>query len=96
MAAERAKWVAENLRAPAEPRRVHPGVMVNAPIVVHRPSRTGGRRVTAYDHILGLAHDDHDLIEFLRRAGLPDAETLIDDPQMIEWRGGRAHVYEAA
>ncbi|SFT31798.1 hypothetical protein [Streptomyces sp. ok210] len=70
--------------------------MATAPVIVHRPSPTGGRRVTAYGHILGLAHDDRDLIEFLRRAGLPDAETLIDDPQMVEWRGGRAHHYEAA
>lgn len=52
--------------------------------------------MTAYDDILGLAHDDRDLSEFLRRAGFPDAETLIDDPQMVEWRGGRAHHYEAA
>ncbi|MFF1649104.1 hypothetical protein [Streptomyces sp. NPDC058240] len=70
--------------------------MAAAPIVVHRPSPSGGRRVTAYGHILGLAHDDQDLIEFLRRAGLPDAETLIDDPQMVEWRGGRAHQWDAA
>ncbi|MDX3772281.1 MULTISPECIES: hypothetical protein [unclassified Streptomyces] len=58
--------------------------MRSAPLVVHRASPTGGRRVTAYGHILGLAHDDHDLVEFLRRAGLPDAETIIDDPQMVE------------
>ncbi|MFB7466931.1 hypothetical protein ACFCZ1_26135 [Streptomyces sp. NPDC056224] len=41
-----------------------------APIVVHRPSPSGGRRVTAHGQILGLAHNDRDLIEFLRRAGL--------------------------
>ncbi|MFE7332469.1 hypothetical protein ACFU8W_48055 [Streptomyces sp. NPDC057565] len=70
--------------------------MVAAPIVVHRPSPTGGRRVTAYGKILGLAHDDRDLVEFLRRAGLPDTETLIDDPQMVEWQGGRAHKWDAA
>ncbi|MFE4921285.1 hypothetical protein [Streptomyces sp. NPDC056661] len=70
--------------------------MTTAPIVVHWPSPTGGRHVTAYGHNLGVAHDDRDLIEYLRRAGLPDAETLIDDPQMVEWRGGRAHHYEAA
>ncbi|TXS34931.1 hypothetical protein [Streptomyces sp. OR43] len=70
--------------------------MRSAPIVVHQPSPTGGRRVTAYGHILGLAHDDHDLIEFLRRAGLPDSETLIDDPRWVEWRGGRAHIWDAA
>ncbi|MCX4790371.1 MULTISPECIES: hypothetical protein [unclassified Streptomyces] len=70
--------------------------MRSAPIVVHQPSPSGGRRVTAYGHVLGLAHDDHDLIEFLRRAGLPDPETLIDDSQMVEWRGSRAHQWDAA
>ncbi|MEV4424083.1 hypothetical protein AB0K23_01645 [Streptomyces sp. NPDC049602] len=69
---------------------------MGAPIVVHRPSPTGGRRVTASGEILGLAYDDHDLVEFLRRAGLPDAEAMLDDPTWVEWRGGRAHQYEAA
>lgn len=67
-----------------------------APIVVHRPSPSGGRRVTVGDEILGLAHSDRDVLEFLRRAGLPDAEELLDDPHWFEWRGGRAHQYEAA
>ncbi|MGW6398001.1 hypothetical protein [Streptomyces sp. NPDC055134] len=66
------------------------------PIVVHRPSRTGGRRVTAHGQILGLAHSDLEVVEFLRRAGLPDAETLLDDPAWVKWHGGRAHHYEAA
>ncbi|MEU6019681.1 hypothetical protein ABZ826_38765 [Streptomyces sp. NPDC047515] len=70
--------------------------MAAAPIVVHRPSPSGGRRVTAYGKILGLAFDDHDLVEFLRRAGLPETENLIDDPQMVEWRGVRAHQWDAA
>lgn len=69
---------------------------MGAPIVVHRPSSTGGRRVTAAGEILGLAYDDHDLLEFLRRAGLPDAEQILDDSSWVEWRGGRAHRYEAA
>ncbi|MCX4450736.1 hypothetical protein [Streptomyces sp. NBC_01789] len=69
---------------------------MSAPIVIHRPSPTGGRRVTIRDHIAGLAHDDHDVVEFLRRAGLPDAEQLLDQPEWVEWRGGRAHRYEAA
>lgn len=67
-----------------------------APIVVHRPSPSGGRRVTARGHILGLAHSDRDVVEFLRRAGLPDAEGLLDDAAWVTWRGGRAHHYEAA
>nr|WSS66321.1 hypothetical protein OG284_36480 [Streptomyces sp. NBC_01177] len=70
--------------------------MTSALIVVHRPSPTGGRRVTAHGQILGLAHGDHDLVEFLRRAGLPGADTLVDDPQWVEWRGGRAHEWDAA
>ncbi|MEU8953139.1 hypothetical protein AB0C93_02415 [Streptomyces sp. NPDC048518] len=49
-------------------------------MVVHPPSRTGGRRVTARRQILGLAHSDRDEIEFLRRAGLPDGKQLLDDP----------------
>ncbi|MFI1525549.1 hypothetical protein [Streptomyces griseus] len=67
-----------------------------APIVIHRPSPTGGRRVTIQGQIAGLAHDDGDVIEFLRRAGLPDADDLLDQADWVEWRGGRAHHYEAA
>ncbi|MDX3852065.1 hypothetical protein [Streptomyces sp. AK02-01A] len=70
--------------------------MEGAPIVVHRPSPSGGRRVTVRGQIVGLAHDDRDLVEFLRRAGLPDAWDLIDDPTWVEWRGGRAHEWDAA
>jgi len=73
----------------------HAGGM-SAPIVIHHPSPTGGRRVTIHGQIAGLAHDDHDVVEFLRRAGLPDADSLLDQPDWVEWRGGRAHRYEAA
>jgi hypothetical protein len=69
---------------------------MSAPIIIHRPSPTGGRRVTIRGQIAGLAHDDHDVVEFLRQAGLPDAEQLLDQPAWVEWRGGRAHHYEAA
>ncbi|MFF3493715.1 hypothetical protein ACFYWS_20450 [Streptomyces sp. NPDC002795] len=68
----------------------------DAAIVVHPPLGTGGRRVTVRGEILGLAHSDADVLEFLRRAGLPDAEMLLDDPSFVTWRGGRAHDYEAA
>ncbi|MET8687080.1 hypothetical protein ABZV77_22975 [Streptomyces sp. NPDC004732] len=70
--------------------------MASAQIVVHPPSRTGGRRGTVRGQILGLAHNEADLLEFLRRAGLPDAEELLDDQTRVLWRGGRAHRYEAA
>ncbi|MER7172829.1 hypothetical protein [Streptomyces mesophilus] len=70
--------------------------MASAPIVVHPPLGTGGRRVTVRGQVLGLAHSDTDLLEFLRRAGLPDGEQLLDDKAWVQWRGGRAHHYEAA
>ncbi|SDL27409.1 hypothetical protein [Streptomyces indicus] len=70
--------------------------MEGAPIIVHPPTGTGGRRVTVRGQIVGLAYSDTDLLEFLRRAGLPDAETLLDDEAWVWWRGGRAHEYDAA
>ncbi|MFJ1695639.1 hypothetical protein ACIOHC_10890 [Streptomyces sp. NPDC088252] len=69
---------------------------MSTPIVVHGLSRTGGRRVAVKGKVVGLARNDSDLVEFLRRAGLEEAWDLLDDPHWIEWRGGRAHRYEAA
>ncbi|MFD7713523.1 hypothetical protein ACFV6E_30605 [Streptomyces sp. NPDC059785] len=74
--------------------------MANAVIVVHRPSDTGGRRVSVHragrDEDLGLAHSDHDLIVFLEAAGLPDPDALLDDPAWVEWRGGAPHHWDGA
>jgi hypothetical protein len=69
---------------------------MSTPIVVHRPSSSGGRAVTINDEMVGLVHDDRDLIELLRRAGVYDAEHCLDDPQWIDWRGGPAHRYAPA
>lgn len=66
----------------------HPGPM-SAPIIVHPPSPSGGRRVTTRDGtILGLANGPADLTEFLRRAGLGQHDVALDDPALVEWRGG--------
>ncbi|MEU3901911.1 hypothetical protein [Streptomyces sp. NPDC045251] len=66
--------------------------MTSAPIVVHRPSGSGGRRVTVHSHgqdeILGTAYSDHDLVVFLEGAGVAEPEAVLDDPQWVEWRGG--------
>ncbi|WP_030975918.1 hypothetical protein [Streptomyces sp. NRRL S-1824] len=74
--------------------------MTSPPIVIFRPSLSGGRRVTVQRdgrfQILGLAHSDHDVIVFLEGAGLDDPEHILDSPEWVEWRGGRAHRYEAA
>ncbi|GAA3718064.1 hypothetical protein [Streptomyces tremellae] len=74
--------------------------MSRAAIVVHRPSPTGGRRVTLRrqllgSRILGIAYDDEDLVQLLQRPGIPDAEWLLDDPSWVEWRGGRAHDWDS-
>jgi hypothetical protein len=65
-------------------------------VVVHRVSPSGGRSVTVEAVPLGLAHSDADVVEFLRRAGLENAEDIVlGDSPHIEWRGGPAHQYEA-
>ncbi|MEV2211192.1 hypothetical protein AB0H86_06805 [Streptomyces sp. NPDC050997] len=74
--------------------------MSSAPIVVHPPSHTAGRRVTVHsqgrDEILGTAYSDHDLVVFLEGAGIRDPDSILDDDRWIEWRGGRAHQWSAA
>lgn len=60
----------------------------HAPVVVHSPSPTGGRRVTVRGAIVGLAFGPADLLEFLRRAGLDPDTVALDDAELIEWRGG--------
>ncbi|WP_409239422.1 hypothetical protein [Streptomyces sp. PA5.6] len=69
---------------------------MSAPIVVHSPRGSGSRRGTVRGQIVRPAHDDAALLEFLRRATLPDAEGLLDDLSWVLWRGSRTHHYEAA
>jgi hypothetical protein len=73
--------------------------MDRAPILVHRISPSGGRRVVnriaGVDTVLGVAYSDRDLVEFLRRIDLPDPEELVlGDSPAIAWQGGQPHVYE--
>ncbi|MFJ8821202.1 hypothetical protein ACIREE_05405 [Streptomyces sp. NPDC102467] len=63
------------------------------PIVVHPPAPEGGRHVTVRGQAAGLAHDDADLTELLRRAGLGEADVTLDDPHLVEWRGAGPHVW---
>ncbi|WP_411093517.1 hypothetical protein [Streptomyces sp. 049-1] len=74
--------------------------MRRAPIIVHRPSVSGGRRVSVHRHgrdeILGTAHSDHDLVVFLEGAGIEDPDAVLDDQRWVEWRGGPAHEFRAA
>lgn len=70
---------------------------MTASIVVHPPAPMGGRRITA-DRAdgdeLGFARGIADLVEILRSAGLDPDQVRLDDPVLIEWRGGRADVWE--
>jgi hypothetical protein len=57
-------------------------------VVVHPPTPDGGRRVTIHGKHVGVAYTLFDVLELLRKAGLPEADTAIDDPELIDWRGG--------
>jgi hypothetical protein len=60
---------------------------VSPRVVVSPPSPSGGRRVRVDGEILGLAYSLHDLVEFLRRAGLElEPEDVVQSP-LIDWRG---------
>ncbi|MEU9654357.1 hypothetical protein AB0E00_36450 [Streptomyces sp. NPDC048110] len=65
--------------------------MARRPVVVGRPSSSGGRRVRADGEILGLVYRLRDVAEFLRRAGLEDIDAATSE--LIEWRGGGPEVW---
>jgi hypothetical protein len=58
------------------------------PPVVVLPPADGGRRVTIHGERVGIAYSLFDVLEFLRRAGVPAEDRAVDDPELIEWRGG--------
>ncbi|MFG3234985.1 hypothetical protein ACGFZG_24915 [Streptomyces antibioticus] len=63
--------------------------MAAIPVIVYPPDEDGGRRVRADGEILGRAYSLRDVAEFLRRAGVEDAdETWVEMSELIEWRGG--------
>ncbi|WP_369036396.1 MULTISPECIES: hypothetical protein [Streptomyces] len=58
------------------------------PAVVLPPSSDGGRQVTIRGERIGTAYSLFDVLEFLNEAGLPAEDRAVDDPELIEWRGG--------
>ncbi|MFF4448372.1 hypothetical protein [Streptomyces sp. NPDC001502] len=74
--------------------------MRHAPVVVHRIFPSGGRQVTLRtsngEESLGLARSDEDVIEFLRRAGMPDPDDVVlGGAELLDWEWDTPHVYEA-
>ncbi|MFJ6935710.1 hypothetical protein [Streptomyces sp. NPDC101132] len=62
-------------------------------VIVYPPDAEGARRVRLDGVILGRAYGPGDILEFLRRAGLDPDDILLDDPLLIEWRGGGPAVW---
>lgn len=74
--------------------------MHHAPVVVHRIFPSGGRQVTlraaGREESLGVARSDEDVIEFLRRAGVPDPDDVVlGGTELLEWDSDDPHVYAA-
>ncbi|MBO7940141.1 MULTISPECIES: hypothetical protein [Streptomyces] len=65
-------------------------------VVVYPPAADGGRRVRSGAHFLGMAYGLLDIAEFLRDAGVDDAdETYVETSPRIEWRGGGPKAWDA-
>jgi hypothetical protein len=65
------------------------------PVVVDAPL-DGRRRVTIHGNDVGAAITADELRRMLHRAGLAEHHTSLDDPDLIEWRGGGPDVWPAA
>jgi hypothetical protein len=65
------------------------------PVVVYPPAADGGRRVRLGGQFLGMAYGLLDVADFLRLAGMEDAdEASVEASELIEWRGGGPRVWE--
>ncbi|OUD04719.1 hypothetical protein [Streptomyces swartbergensis] len=65
------------------------------PVVVYPPDEDGGRRVRIRGEIFGRAYSLTDVAEFLRRAGVEEAnDVYVRRSGLIEWRGGGFEVWE--
>lgn len=78
----------------ADPIPAHAGVMdVRPPVVVLPPESDGGRRVTIDGERMGTAYSLFDVLDFMHGAGLPAVDRSVDDPELIEWRGGGPYAW---
>ncbi|WP_408059265.1 hypothetical protein [Streptomyces mirabilis] len=63
---------------------------------MHRPLKAGGRPVVVRSEIVGLAHSDHEVVEFRAAPVWRSVRTSSTIRCGVEWKGGRAHEYETA
>ncbi|MFE1248623.1 hypothetical protein [Streptomyces sp. NPDC058735] len=49
--------------------------------------------MTIHGRQVGTAYHLLDVLEFLRRAGLPQAHEGIDDSDLVDWRGGDSRMW---
>ena len=62
-------------------------------MVVLPPESDGGRRVTIDGERMGTAYSLFDVLDFMHGAGLPAVDRSVDDPELIEWRGGGPYAW---
>lgn len=53
----------------------------------------GRRRVTIDGRNAGVAVEPDEVVEMMRRAGVPEDRIALDDPQRVEWHGGGPDVW---
>jgi len=66
------------------------------PVVVEPPAPDGGRPVTIHGERTGTAYSLFDVLDLVHRAGLPGEDRAVDDPELIEWRGGGPYDWNSA
>jgi hypothetical protein len=66
------------------------------PVVVLQPASDGGRQVTIRGEPTGTAYSLFDVVDLVHHAGLPAEDRAVDDPELIEWRGGGPYDWSGA
>ncbi|MFI8106029.1 hypothetical protein [Streptomyces sp. NPDC086023] len=64
-------------------------------VVVYPPEEGGGRRVRVNGGLLGPVYGTEDLILLLERSGLHRDDIYLEDPLLVDWRGGGPDVWAA-
>ena len=67
-----------------------------APVVVHQPLLTGGRRVSVRGQSVAVAHSLADVLAVVRRIGILLEHEEAGGTALIEWRGGGVGVWHLA